>query len=110
MYSIQWLMKGIEEGNVMGVPQYLRYAAHPHLISMEFDKVENIYDEIMQMGKTVEASKEAVEMNAWMKRMRVTVTRALEHIHCRGTKDLINTMLNKMTIMNAELVTTLLGV
>lgn len=109
MYSIQSVLKIIDENRITGVPRYLRYAATPDLIYMDFEKVQKRYDEIMLMGKTTEASNEAVEFNALAKRMDVTVKRASEYIHSRATKDRISSMLDKMTIMRAEVVTTHLG-
>lgn len=110
MYSIQSVLKIIDENRIIDIPQYLRYAASPSLITMEFEKVQKIYDEIMLMGETTEAQKEAIEFNAWVKRMDVTVKRASEYIHSRATKGRISSMLDKMTIMRAEVVTSLLGV
>lgn len=108
MYSIQWLMKGIDKRNRIGAPRDLLYAAHPTYIFRKLERAKTDCERIASMDK-VNASMNAVEMNGSLKRTQMTIKRALEYIACRFTRSRVNDALNEMTIMQSELVTTYLG-
>lgn len=109
MYSIQWLMKGIDERNRIGVPRDLLYAAYPTYIFIKLELAKTDCERIASMEKN-NAVMKAIEMNGSLKRTKITIERALKYISCRFTRSRVDNVLNKMTIMQAELVTTYLGV